>query len=170
MQTDVVALAGVARDDLVPERSEEFATFAAEGAALLAAMEAYLHGQLDRRSRNRKAEKEWMGRAGRLRNLVADAIVDHGFVGTGVRPAELVYGGKRAPGVVVDVVDTGTTVNTSIRVRVTVEVHPEGGVAFEATRKMLVSRIAFPRIGDDVEVAYDPDDPDEFAYRQVLRR
>jgi uncharacterized protein involved in type VI secretion and phage assembly len=35
---------------------------------------------------------------------------------------------------------------------------------------MLVSRISFPRIGDDVEVAYDPDDPDQFAYRQVIRR
>jgi hypothetical protein len=170
MQTDVLAIGGVARDDLVPERSEDLAALAEAGEALLTDIQSYLHGQLDRRDRNRKGEKEWLGRAGRVRNLIADAIVDHGFVGTGTRPAELVYGGRRAPGVVVNVVDTGMTVNTAIRVRVTVEVQPDTGPAFDATRTMLVSRISFPRIGDDVEVAYNPDDPDQFAYRQVLRR
>ncbi len=170
MQTDVLAIAGVAHDDLVPDQSDDLAAIAEEGTALLNDIQAYLHGQLDRRDRNRKGEKEWLARAGRLRNPIADAIVDHGFVGTGTRPAELVYGGQRAPGVVVNVVDTGMTVNRSIRVRVTVEVQPDSGAAFEATRTMLVSRISFPRIGDDVEVAYNPDDPSEFAYRQVIRR
>ena len=45
------------------------------------------------------------------------------------------------------------------------EVRPDGGPPFEVARKMTVSRLALPRIGDEVEVSYDPQDTNGFVYR-----
>jgi hypothetical protein len=66
---------------------------------------------------------------------------------------------------VLEVKDTGTTVNNQPRVRLRLRVQPEDGPPFEVERKLLVSRLAIPRVGERVEVAYDPDDRYRFTFR-----
>jgi hypothetical protein len=78
-----------------------------------------------------------------------------------------VFGGKKkriladgiqASAVVINVQDTGMTVNDNPRVKLTLQVQPEGEVPFEVTKKQTVSRVAIPRIGDQYLVRYDPAD------------
>jgi hypothetical protein len=79
------------------------------------------------------------------------------------RTAQLLKTGARAPATVVEVHDTGVTVNDDPRVRVVVEVRPHGGSPFRAEKTNVVSRVAIPRVGDEVTVLYDPADPSTFA-------
>src|SRR5205807_2267139 len=44
------------------------------------------------------------------------------------------------------------------RVKLTLQVLPEGQVPFEVTKKQTVSRVAIPRVGDEFVVRYDPSD------------
>lgn len=80
------------------------------------------------------------------------------------RLATLVRTGRRAPGRVVSVEDTGVTVNDDPRVEVTVEVQPEGEPSFTASKTAVVSRVAIPRPGDPVAVWYDPADRSRVAF------
>jgi hypothetical protein len=79
-----------------------------------------------------------------------------------------VFGGKKkkilsegiqARAVVINVQDTGMTVNDNPRVKLTLQVQPEGDMPFEATKKVTVSRVAIPRVGDEYVVRFDPADP-----------
>jgi hypothetical protein len=78
-----------------------------------------------------------------------------------------VFGGKKkkilsegiqARAVLINVQDTGMTVDDNPRVKLTLQVQPEGDVPFEVTKKQTVSRVAIPRIGDEYLVRYDPAD------------
>lgn len=162
---DVAMLSGAVSDGLFPDRSDELAALAQEGGGHLDRLRAYLHGELQRRDRDTDAEKRWVRGAGAHRTAIALELIDRGFVGASARLADLVYAGRRAQGTVTKVVDTGMTVNHQPRLRVTVEVQPADGPGFEVTRAMTVSRVAFPRVGDQVEVAYDAAEPNRFAFR-----
>lgn len=63
--------------------------------------------------------------------------------------------GVRTKAVILDVKDTGITVNDNPYVEITVET-VRGS---KATFKMLASRIQIPRPGDGIEVLYDPVNP-----------
>lgn len=78
-----------------------------------------------------------------------------------VRRAErLVETGKRGVATVLDVHDTGVTVNENPRVKLTLRIEPEdGGPAIQRHKTILASRIAIPRPGDTYPVWYDPDNP-----------
>src|ERR1700683_115297 len=74
---------------------------------------------------------------------------------------------KKDPGPVIDAVavitnvqDTGTTVNNNPRVKLALNVRPEGAEAFDVTKKVTVSRVNLPRIGDPVRVKYYASDPE----------
>jgi hypothetical protein len=84
-----------------------------------------------------------------------------------------VFGGKKkkilsegiqARAVVINVQDTGVTVNDNPRVKLTLQVQPEGEVPFEVTKKLTVSRVSIPRPGDGYVVRYDPADPSEVEF------
>ena len=64
--------------------------------------------------------------------------------------------GKRAPGVVTAVRDTGVTINENPRVHVDVRVEPPGEEPFQVTHTATISRVSLPRAGDRVTVIYDP--------------
>ncbi len=77
------------------------------------------------------------------------------------------FGRNKQPRVIVDadamitnVQDTGTTINDNPRVKLTLQVHPDGAEPFEITRKATVSRIHIPKIGDPMSVRYDAAAPD----------
>src|SRR5438876_1044776 len=72
--------------------------------------------------------------------------------------------GKQARAVVINVEDTGMTINDNPRVRLMLQVQPDGEVPFEVTKKKTVSRVAIPRIGDEYIVRYDPADHDSVEF------
>lgn len=63
--------------------------------------------------------------------------------------------GQKTTVKILDVRDTGVTINMNPYVKVTVQM-PNGN---SATFDMLVSRVQIPRAGDGIDVLYDPSDP-----------
>jgi len=75
------------------------------------------------------------------------------------------YDGKKAalmqtgmPGTaeVVTIADTGALVNFNPVVRMKLKVQPQYGMSFETEVETAVSKIAVPRVGDKVNVKYNP--------------
>jgi hypothetical protein len=76
--------------------------------------------------------------------------------------------GAKGVGTVVQVQDTGMTVNDNPRVAMTFRIEPlDGEQAFEATKKSTVSRVQIPRQGERYPVWYDPEDHDTWAYATI---
>jgi|SRR5947209_6788608 len=61
---------------------------------------------------------------------------------------------------VADIQDTGMTINDNPRVKLTLNVQPDGAEAFQVTKKVTVSRVNLPRVGDPLRVKYYAADPD----------
>ena len=72
---------------------------------------------------------------------------------------QLASTGKRCPGVVVSVDDTGVTVNDNPNVQMTVRAEPPGEAPFTIVKSAVVSRVKIPRAGDRCVVFYDPSNP-----------
>jgi hypothetical protein len=83
---------------------------------------------------------------------------------------DLVATGVRAPAVIQAISFTGVTVNEQPRVEIDLEVRPAAGSPFAASKTCLVSRFDPPRVGDEVVVWYDADDPSSFALDLSHRR
>ncbi len=77
----------------------------------------------------------------------------------GRKKKDILANGIPARATITNVQDTGMTINDNPRVKLTLQVQPDGDMPFEATKKVTVSRIAIPRIGDSMWVRYDPADP-----------
>jgi hypothetical protein len=78
---------------------------------------------------------------------------------SGKKKAQLTHlavSGKRCPGVVVSVEDTGMTINDNPRVKITVRAEPVGEPTFTVVKTATVSRVRIPRAGDTCVVFYDP--------------
>ncbi len=56
------------------------------------------------------------------------------------------------------------TINDNPRVKLTLQVQPEGEVPFQAEKKITVSRVSIPRAGDEYVVRYDPADPSKVEF------
>jgi hypothetical protein len=67
--------------------------------------------------------------------------------------------GEPAEAVVLDISDTGITINDNPKVRLKLKVYPKDKEPFEATVSQVVSRVKIPRIGDRVYVKFDPNNP-----------
>jgi hypothetical protein len=76
--------------------------------------------------------------------------------------------GSRGVGEVVDVADTGMTINDNPRVKMRFRIEPlDGGAPFEAEKTTTVSRVEIPRVGDRFPTWYDPADASSWAYATV---
>jgi hypothetical protein len=76
--------------------------------------------------------------------------------------------GSRGVGEVIDVKDTGMTINDNPRVVMRFRIEPvDGGAPFEAEKKTTVSRVEIPRVGDRFPAWYDPADASSWAYATV---
>ena len=76
--------------------------------------------------------------------------------------------GVSAQATVIGVEDTGVYVNGSPRVKVTLQVQPEGiGAPFQATKKMTANRLSLPVVGSQLWVKYDPDDTSKVEFDQA---
>jgi hypothetical protein len=82
----------------------------------------------------------------------------------GGKKKKILAEGIQARAVVINVQDTGMTINDNPRVKLTLQVQPEGDVPFEVTKKQTVSRVAIPRIGDEFIVRYDPANPSDVEF------
>ena len=78
--------------------------------------------------------------------------------------AQLLATGKAGKATILEVSDTGVTVNNNPRVRVKVRIDVPGEAPIEATNAMMVSRVAVPDVGDVYEVRFDPQNPNDFAF------
>jgi uncharacterized protein DUF3592 len=88
--------------------------------------------------------------------------------GKKAKAQNLMASGLRGVGVVVDVRDTGMTVNDNPRVKMTFRIEPlDGGAPFEARKTSTVSRLAIPRRGDRYPVWYDGADPETWMYAVI---
>ena len=82
------------------------------------------------------------------------------------RAQNLMATGARGRGVVTNVGDTGMTINDNPRIMLTARVEPEdGSPSFDVQQTVTVSRIAIPRIGDQIVVWYDRNDPTQWAWQ-----
>ena len=63
--------------------------------------------------------------------------------------------GVRAKGLIMNVRDTGVTINNNPMVKLDIQIKP----GFNTTIKKTVSRLDVPREGDEIEVLYDPANP-----------
>jgi hypothetical protein len=84
------------------------------------------------------------------------------------RAENLVATGTKAVGVVLEVEDTGMSVNDNPRVRMTFRIEPLDGLPpFEAEKTKTVSGVQIPRAGDRYPVWFDRADPSLWAYATV---
>ncbi len=73
----------------------------------------------------------------------------------------LMANGVDADAKILEMKDTGMTVNNDPYVRLRLRVQPPGGAPYETNLRILVSRIAFPSVGDTIRVKYDPAKPQD---------
>ena len=71
---------------------------------------------------------------------------------------DILSSGAQARALITRVDDTGMTINNNPRVKLTLQVQPEGDVPFEVTKKMTVSRLSIPAVGTSIWVRYDATD------------
>jgi hypothetical protein len=72
--------------------------------------------------------------------------------------------GTSAQATVINIQDTGVTINMNPRVKLTLQVQPEGQSPFQATKVATVSRLEIPSIGDRYWVRFDPGDPNKLEF------
>jgi archaellin len=81
---------------------------------------------------------------------------------------ELLASGSKGVGTVLQVQDTGMTINDNPRIRMTFRVEPlDGGPAIDLEKTTTVSRVEIPRQGDRYPVWYDPQDLSKWAFATV---
>jgi hypothetical protein len=69
---------------------------------------------------------------------------------------------------VIQVQDTGMTINDNPRVKMTFRVEPlDGGQPFDLHKTKTVSRLEIPRQGERYPVFYDPQDAGNWAYATI---
>lgn len=74
--------------------------------------------------------------------------------------------GMPARAKVIAIQDTGTLINYDPVVKLTLEVQPQFGVGFTVTGDSPVSKIAIPRVGDEINIKYNPTNTNEFCVVQ----
>jgi membrane protein implicated in regulation of membrane protease activity len=86
-----------------------------------------------------------------------------------VQAAELMRSGTRGIGTIIDVSDTGVTINNNPRIVIRMRIEPlDGSAAVERSKSVLVSRVAVPRAGERYPAWFDPADPDKWMYATAM--
>jgi hypothetical protein len=81
---------------------------------------------------------------------------------------DLMTNGARGVGTIIDVRDTGMTINDNPRVKMTFQIEPlDGSAAFTAEKTKTVSRVRIPQMGCRYPIFYDREDPSTFAFVEI---
>ncbi len=139
----------------------------ADGRMLLATLRGVLHGERSRKDIDKRGIRAWVSRANDAELDLTRQATARGYQGPSTDLASSLFTGRRERGRIVAVEDTGTTVNRQLRVGIEIEVEPTVGDPFRVNRKMMISRVAIPLVGDWVEVALAPGDPNDFVFRTL---
>lgn len=83
-----------------------------------------------------------------------------------MRIKQLMENGVQGIGTLLDIRDTGITINNNPRVQMRFLIEPTTGVTapYEATKTATVNRLNLPRVGDKYPVWIDPDNPEKFIF------
>ena len=170
VRSDVDMFKGAIERDPGNEQAEELGRLVREGEALLEPLLEIMHGSRERGDRDKSVSKAWLKRASKQRKRLVLGVAseyESGVAGWhALENAQLLYSGRRAPARIVDVKDTGSTINENPRVKIVFRVEPEEGEPFDIERKLTVPRVGIPRRGEEVEVVYDPSDPASFTFKK----
>jgi hypothetical protein len=149
-----------------PEHDPELRELIAAGPRLRENIRARVHGDIDRDQMLKDEALEWMKRANEHWGRMAKETAQADYAGWNAhKQSHLIRTGISASATIVNVEDTGTTINDDPRVKLTLRVEPpDGGAPFELQRKLLVSRVAVPKKGEHVQVYYDPNDHSTFTF------
>jgi hypothetical protein len=163
----VTLIGGAAGQGVDEAGGAALAGLAADGRGHLEVLTRVLHGERDREEIDKAGLRRWTAGATAAATDLESVAAAMGFQGPFTSTARLVFTGRRSQGQVTAVADTGMTLNNAPRIRVEVEVRGEDGQPVVLCQTVVVSRLAIPRIGETVEVAHDPADPEAFAFRVV---
>jgi len=90
------------------------------------------------------------------------------FGGKRKKAENLMQTGAKGVGTIVGVRDTGMTINDNPRVVVSFRIDPlDGTPAFQADKKVTVSRVAIPQAGQRFPVWFDAEDHSSFMYAMI---
>jgi len=82
---------------------------------------------------------------------------------------QLLKGGLQANGKIIEMFDTGVTMNNQPQIGMVIEVTPQTGAPFKSEIKLVVSRLqtAYYQVGVDCIVRYDPNDKKTVAIESI---
>jgi hypothetical protein len=143
-------------------------SMADEGVLLLEMITRYLHGEVQRDQVDRGMIKKWNKRASRLADSLVETATGPAWEPDDPRTDGLGHSGQRVKGVVTDVRREGWGNDRVASLRMSVLVRTVDGAEIALERALSISVVKAPRVGDSVEVAYDPADPNRFVYRPLV--
>ncbi len=149
------------------DRTAEVEALADEGTALIDAIRRYLHGEISRDDLDRRATKEWLDRGRKVAEQLVSSASGAPWLPDDPRTAHLAQAGRRVRGVITDVRRAGLGNERVADLAMSVKVREPDGAETVLTRDLSIAVIRAPRVGDQVEVAYDEAEPDRFVYRPL---
>jgi hypothetical protein len=168
MSRHLAVLRGALDRDETGERTTEVSALADQGTHLLGELTRYLHAEITRDDLDRAATKAWLDKGGATAGSLMASASGPPWTPNDPRTAHLAQAGTRAPGVITDVRRAGLGNARVADLTMTVTIRPSDGPTLELSRTLSIAVVQAPRIGDRVEVAYDPSDPHHFVYRPLI--
>jgi hypothetical protein len=168
MSEHLAVLRGALGHDDAGGRTAEVSALAGEGTRLIGDVARYLHGEITRADVDRAAVKAWLGKGRAVARSLVASTSGLSWEPDDRRTAHLALTGTRAPGLVTDVESAGFANNHRAAVDLTVTVRTPDGATQQLRRKLTITVVKAPRVGDRVQVAYDASDPHRFVYRPLI--
>jgi hypothetical protein len=144
--------------------------FVVEGRSHRSLLARLVHGELSRKQFDKEPLLDWIKQAKTMRTSVTDTAPGPAWEPPGldtVDASALAATGGRATGVFVSVERSGWGNEFVASLEVSIQADIDG-VRRMLHRKIQIDVTRAPRVGDRVEVAYDPDDPNRFVYRALI--
>jgi hypothetical protein len=168
MSRDLTVLQGALERDDAGQKTAETRAVADEGVLLLGAIKRYLHGEVERDQLNRGRIKSWAKEARSLAKELLESGPGPVWEPHDHRTNHLAQAGERARGVITDVRRNGWGNDQVANLAVSVLARTSDGTEIELERTLSISVVKAPRVGDAVEVAFEPGDPTRFVYRPLV--
>jgi hypothetical protein len=168
MLQDLTVMQGALERTEAGSRTAQTQAMVDEGEVLVAATRRYLHGEVERGELDRGRVKTWAKEARALAKTLVEDAVGPAWEPHDHRTNHLAQSGQRATGVITDVRRKGWGNDQVASLQMWVSARTADGTEVGLTRQLSISAVKAPRIGEAVEVSYDPDDPNRFVYRPIV--
>ena len=168
MSQDLAVLSGAIERAAGGPRTGEAQQLADEGAAVVDEARRLVHGEVDRQDVDRSRLRNWANDA---RSLAADLVTSApgpSWAPDDPRTNHLAHAGERARGVITDVRKDGWGNDQVSVLAMSVAARTSDGTLIELERSLSIRSDMAPRVGDHIDVAYDPTDLSRFVYRPIV--